>query len=292
MVVAAAISAGRRDRVGGRCHRRFALLVVGSIVGIAAISAPIPLTTATYERNFAADRGRRVGRGMAVRVAVGALAGLWMGQLLKHHPDRWWQLLVLAAVALALVGVGRRTSRPSRSHRWTAAHGRSPLPSARRGPAAATHTDRLDAHGVRQPDAAAAARRVPGEPAVRHRRRRGADHAAHGDGALDRAARACRCSSLFDRLSFFLGPDHGEPVVRASTSPRSSGRPTSACSSVRSCSGPAARRRPGCGFWVTKFALPAGGRCMGLHTFFTGVRRERPMLGFLVIERFDLETVA
>jgi predicted MFS family arabinose efflux permease len=46
--------------------------------------------------------------------------------------------------------------------------------------------------------------------------------------------------------------------------------------------------------WVTKFAPP--GRVadyMGLHTFFTGIRAvAAPLLGFLVIERFDLETVA
>jgi len=46
--------------------------------------------------------------------------------------------------------------------------------------------------------------------------------------------------------------------------------------------------------WVTKFAPP--GRVadyMGLHTFFTGVRAvTAPILGFLVIERFDLGTVA
>jgi predicted MFS family arabinose efflux permease len=46
--------------------------------------------------------------------------------------------------------------------------------------------------------------------------------------------------------------------------------------------------------WVTKFAPP--GRVadyMGLHTFFTGVRAVlAPVLGFFVIERLALESVA
>ena len=78
-----------------------ALLVVGAIVGIAAISAPIPLVTTMYERNFAAhDRGRRVGRGMSLRVAVSAVSGLAMGALLTAVPAAWRFVMLGAAVAM------------------------------------------------------------------------------------------------------------------------------------------------------------------------------------------------
>ena len=67
------------------------LLVVGSIIGVASVSAAIPLLTSTYDSNFGPlDRGKRVGRGMAVRVAAGAVAGLAMGAYLKAFPGRWW----------------------------------------------------------------------------------------------------------------------------------------------------------------------------------------------------------
>lgn len=88
-----------------------ALLVVGTIIGIASISAPIPLVTTMYERNFAAhDRGRRVGRGMSLRVGVSAVSGLGMGALLTAAPGSWRVIMLVAALAMtALAWSFRRT---------------------------------------------------------------------------------------------------------------------------------------------------------------------------------------
>lgn len=77
------------------------LFVVGAIGGIAAVNAVLPLITHTYDRNFpASERGRRVGWGMSLRVAVSAVVGLAMGALLKSHLGSWWTLLLAGAVAL------------------------------------------------------------------------------------------------------------------------------------------------------------------------------------------------
>ena len=101
MVVAACISLFGAAGFAVAAIGPLALLVLGAIVGVAAISASIPLLTATYERNFSSrDRGRSVGRGMAVRVAVGAVVGLAMGEYLEAHPDDWWHLVLVGAVAM------------------------------------------------------------------------------------------------------------------------------------------------------------------------------------------------
>lgn len=80
------------------------MFVAGSVLGIAAPSIVYPLLTATYERNFPAhERGRRVARGLSLRVAVSATAGLAMGALLSERSGMWWTLVLAGAVASLLL---------------------------------------------------------------------------------------------------------------------------------------------------------------------------------------------
>lgn len=79
------------------------LMVIGSIVGLAALNSVIPLNTVTYERNFpVATRGKRVGWGLMLRVAVSAPTALAMGAYLKNHPDRWPLVVLCGAIASVL----------------------------------------------------------------------------------------------------------------------------------------------------------------------------------------------
>jgi MFS family permease len=103
------------------------LFVGGVVVGLAAINVNLPLLTATYERNFAAhDRGRRVGRGLTLKVAVSAPLSIAMGAWLAGHVDRWWALVLVAALSAAtLSALNRRfPSEPlgqivgDREHPW------------------------------------------------------------------------------------------------------------------------------------------------------------------------------
>ena len=80
------------------------LFVAGAVVGVAAPNAVFPLLTLTYERNFpAAERGRRVGWGMSLRVGVAAVVGLGVGALLRTRLDLWWSLVLAGAVASVLL---------------------------------------------------------------------------------------------------------------------------------------------------------------------------------------------
>lgn len=101
--------------------------VLGVIAGQAAIAMNIPLLTATYDRNFPPDeRGRRVGRGLTLRVAISAPLSIAMGVWLAADIDRW-RLVVLAGAlsAAALSALNRRfPSEPlsaipgARAHPW------------------------------------------------------------------------------------------------------------------------------------------------------------------------------
>lgn len=78
--------------------------VAGSIIGVASRGSVIPLITVTYQRNFSRhDRGRRVGRGLAVKVAVSAVAAVAMGSLLKGNLGTW-RTVVAAGVLASLAG--------------------------------------------------------------------------------------------------------------------------------------------------------------------------------------------
>lgn len=101
MVVAASISAIGAVGLALAAAGPLPLFVLGVIVGIASVSAVIPLVTVTYERNYPVhQRGRRVGVGMALKVAVSALAGLAMGSFLDRHLGRWWVVALAGACAL------------------------------------------------------------------------------------------------------------------------------------------------------------------------------------------------
>ena len=80
--------------------------VAGSLVGVAVTSAIIPLLTHTYNQNFPpTERGKRVGRGLAVRVGCMAVTGLVLGNYLKQHLDRWWVVVLAGAASCAVLTV-------------------------------------------------------------------------------------------------------------------------------------------------------------------------------------------
>ncbi len=274
------------------------LMVLGAVVGVAAISAPIPLLTATYERNFSVlDRGRRVGRGMAVRVAAGALAGFAMGEYLKRHPDRWWQLLVVAAVAMAAVALCQANV-PS-----------EPLPPVEGRTSALPHFHLLGED--RQLRLTLAAWMLMGFGNLMLLPLRVEYLASPRYGIVADAARITLLTvtvpsivrlvcmplfgRLFDRMSFFTARIMVNLLFALYVAAFFSGT-----SDVGLLLGAVALGVGSAGgdlmwsLWVTKFAPP--GRVadyMGLHTFFTGVRAVlAPLLGFFVIERLALESVA
>ncbi len=298
MVVAAWISVAGAAGFALAASGALALMVIGSIIGVAAISAPIPLLTATYEGNFSAvDRGRRVGRGMAVRVAVSALAGFAMGAYLKASPEQWWQLFAVASVAMIAVA-SCQAKVPSRA--LDHVEGRaSPLPhfhllgedrqlrltliawmlmgfgNLMLLPLRVEYLAR-PIYGVNADAAKIVMLTVTVPSAVRL---------------------VCMplFGNLFDRMSFFSARIMVNLLFALYVAAFFSGS-----SSLGLILGAVAFGIGSAGgdlmwsLWVTKFAPP--GRVadyMGLHTFFTGIRAvAAPILGFLVIERFDLETVA
>ena len=80
------------------------LYVVGVLIGLTAVNATIPLLTFTYQRNFpTVDRGKRVGRGLAMRVAVSAPLAVVMGAWLRDRLDLWWVILLAAAAAMVML---------------------------------------------------------------------------------------------------------------------------------------------------------------------------------------------
>lgn len=86
-----------------------ALFVLGVVVGLSAVNMNMPLLTATYEANYpAAERGRRVGRGIALKVAVSAPLSIAMGAWLNDHIDRWWAVTLTGAVAALALSVLNR----------------------------------------------------------------------------------------------------------------------------------------------------------------------------------------
>jgi MFS family permease len=298
MVVAASISVVGALGFALSASGALTLMVIGSIIGVAAINAPIPLLTATYERNFSVvDRGRRVGRGMAVRVAVAAVSGYAMGAVLKAHPERWWVLLVVAAVALAAVGACQ-ANLPSTP--LAQVEGRtSPLP----------HFHLLA--DDRQLRLTLIAWMLMGFGNLMLLPLR-VEYLARPVYGIDADAAQITLltvtipsvvrllcmplfGNLFDRMSFFAARIMVNLLFALYVAAFFSGS-----SDLGLILGAVAFGVGSAGgdlmwtLWVTKFAPP--GRVadyMGLHTFFTGIRAvAAPLLGFLVIERFDLETVA
>jgi Major Facilitator Superfamily len=105
-----------------------ALLVAGSILGIASMNIVIPLITVTYERNFPTrERGKRVGWGMSVKIAVSALAGLGMGSFLNSNLERW-RLVVLVGMLAMIVMVACYLAMPSEPLARVEGHNNRPWP--------------------------------------------------------------------------------------------------------------------------------------------------------------------
>lgn len=275
-----------------------ALMVLGAVIGVAAISAPIPLSTATYERNFSVlDRGRRVGRGMAVRVAAAALAGLAMGEFLTRHPERWWQLLVVSAVAMVAVALCHANV-PS-----------EPLPPVDGRATVLPHFHLLGED--RQLRLTLTAWMLMGFGNLMLLPLRVEYLANPRYGIVADAAKITLLTvtvpsvvrlvclplfgRLFDRMSFFTARIMVNLLFALYVAAFFSGS-----SDLGLLLGAVALGVGSAGgdlmwsLWVTKFAPP--GRVadyMGLHTFFTGVRAVlAPVLGFFVIERLALESVA
>jgi MFS family permease len=275
------------------------LLVIGSIVGIGAISASIPLLTATYESNFAAaDRGSRVGRGMAVKVAVGALTGFAMGAYLKARPNQWWHLVLVGAVAMAAMAWTQRAL-PS-----------EPIPPIDgRHPSSLPHFHLLGED--RQLRLTLIAWMFMGFGNLMLLPLRVEFLAAPQYGVNADAAQITMLTvtlpsvvrlicmpvfgRLFDRMSFFSARIMVNLLFAIYVAAFFSGTGNAGlivgaiAFGVGSAGGDLMWT-----LWVTKFAPP--GRVadyMGLHTFFTGIRAVlAPLIGFMVIERFDLRTVA
>jgi MFS family permease len=275
------------------------MLVIGSIIGLASLNSVIPLTTLTYERNFpTATRGKRVGWGLMLRVAVSAATGLAMGAYLKHHLDRWPFVVMFGAIAAA-VQVGLFASIPS-----------TPLdrvPGVRNRPwphFGLLRTDRqlrltifawmlmgfgnlmllpLRVEYLAQPkygikaDAAKIALLTVVVPAI------------------IRLLCTPIYGVVFDRLSFFASRILVNVLFAVYVGAFFTGKSDfglyfgAVALGVGSAGGDLMWS-----LWVTKFApRDRVADYMGIHTFFTGIRAtSAPFIGFLVIARFALSTVA
>ncbi len=284
-----------------------ALLVVGAMVGIAAISAPIPLVTATYERNFPAhDRGRRVGRGMSLRVAVSALAGLAMGALLTAAPAMWRLIMLVGAVAMTGVALSfmRTPSEPLAQLPTVTVAGRSVAP---RGVLPHFHLLRHDQRlrltlvawmfmgfgnlmllPLRVEFLASPQYGIDADPTT-------ITMLTVAIPSVVRLSCLPVFGRLFDRLSFFSARIMVNLCFALYIAAFFSGS-----SMVGLVIGAMTLGVASAGgdlmwtLWVTKFAPP--GRVadyMGLHTFFTGVRAVlAPLLAFYIVGRMELATVA
>lgn len=276
-----------------------AAFVVGSIGGIAAGSAVVPLVTHTYDRNFPAhERGRRVGWGMAARVAVSAVAGLAMGALLKAHLGAWWVLLVGGAVALLVTSIlfGLTPSDPlprvpgHRNRPWPHFH----LLATDRRLRLTLATWMLMGFGNLM--------LLPMRVEYLARPQYGIDASAAKISLLTvtipavvRLATMPLFGHVFDRLSFFAARIVVNLLFALYIAAFFTGT-----SDVGLVAGAVVLGVASAGgdlmwnLWVTKFA-PAGrvADYMGLHTFFTGVRAvTAPILGFAVVSRLALVDVA
>jgi predicted MFS family arabinose efflux permease len=273
------------------------LFVLGVIVAMAAVNSVLPLVTFTYQRNFPADeRGRRVGRGMAAKVAVSAPFAVLIGAWLRDHLDQWWLVVLTGGIAmLLLTGLYRRmpTERlePSVVHRM--------MP----------HVELLRTD--RQLRATLIAWMFMGfgnlmllplrvEYLARPQYGIAADAAmitllTVTIPSVMRFATTPLFGRLFDRISFFAARIVTNLLFALYVVAFFSGTSTlslwigSLALGVAAAGGDLMWM-----LWVTKFAPPDRvADYMGLHTFSTGIRAvSAPLLAFLVIERFSLGWVA
>lgn len=271
--------------------------VLGAIVGIASVSAVIPLMTVTYERNFpAAQRGKRVGAGMALKVAVSAVVGLAMGAFLDGHLGHWWVVVLAGAVVLGVMA-WLQLLMPSTA--LARVEGTRPWPHF--------HLVRHD----RRLRLTLGAWMLMGfgnlmllplriEYLASPRYGIGAD-AAKITLLTVTVPSVVRLLSMplfgvvFDRLSFFASRIVVNLLFAAYVAAFFTGT-----SDLGLYAGAVVLGIGGAGgdlmwnLWVTKFAPPDRvADYMGLHTFFTGIRAvAAPILGFLVVASMPLSTVA
>ncbi len=275
------------------------LFVLGAIVGIASVSAVIPLVTVTYERNYPAhQRGKRVGAGMALKVAVAATTGLAMGAFLDRHLGRWW-VVVLAGAAVLVVMAGLQLLMPSAPLARVPGRPNRPWP----------HFHLLGQDRKLRLTLGAWMLMGFGNLMLLPLRVEYLASPRYGIGAdaakitlltvtvpsVVRLASMPVFGVVFDRLSFFASRIVVNMLFAAYVAAFFTGT-----SDLGLYAGAVVLGIGGAGgdlmwgLWVTKFA-PADrvADYMGLHTFFTGVRAvAAPILGFLVIASMPLSTVA
>jgi MFS family permease len=79
---------------------------VGSVVGLASVSAVIPLMTVVYLHNYPAGRrGRSVSLAFSVRVTAALVTGLAVGRLLDVNLGAWRWVVVATVVAIVLMAL-------------------------------------------------------------------------------------------------------------------------------------------------------------------------------------------
>ncbi len=79
---------------------------LGSLVGLASISAVIPLMTIVYLHNYPAGRrGRSVALAFSVRVTASLAAGLGVGRLLDENLGAWRWVVVMTMAAIVMMGL-------------------------------------------------------------------------------------------------------------------------------------------------------------------------------------------
>ncbi len=258
----------------------------------------MPLIVATYERNFPVrERGKRVGRGMALKVGGGsAVAGLAMGAALKDD---------LGSVA---VGHDRRRSGACGRGALSAQIPSESLPRIAGANRPWPHFHLLGED--RQLRLTLGAWMLMGFGNLMLLPLRVEYLAVEKYGVGANAAKIVLLTVTIPALVRLVAPD-----IRRDVRP---GVVLRRAQSWSTCSSPCTsrllpgfeRHRPDhrsrgprdgdaggdlmWSLWVTKFA-PAGrvADYMGLHTFFTGVRALfAPILAFIVVERFSLHVVA
>jgi predicted MFS family arabinose efflux permease len=290
-----------------------AMFVIGSVIALAAFNSTLPLLTFTYERNFPAhERGRRVGRGMVVKVAVSAPLAIAMGAWLRDEPGRWWIVVLIGAVATAALS-------------WLYRH----IPSER--------LDALDAQVLAEAadhagDDAGRLRLLPHFDLLRTDRQLGLTLTAWmmmGFGNLMllplrveylaqprygieanaakitlltvaipsvvRLVMTTPFGRLFDQMSFFAARIMINLLFAAYIVAFFTGTSTAALWTGAIMLGVATAGGDLMWMlWVTKFA-PAGkvADYMGLHTFFTGIRAvAAPLVAFTIVGRLSLGWIA
>ena len=275
------------------------LFVAGAVVGVAAPNAVFPLMTLTYERNFpAAERGRRVGWGMSLRVGVAAVVGLVVGALLRNRLDLWWTVLLAGAVASALLAA-LQTATPSQPL--------DQVPGQRNRPWPHFHLVVTD----RQLRLTLGAWMLMGFGnlmllPLRVEYLANPKYGITADASLIAlltitVPSVCRLLSLplfgivFDRLSFFASRIAVNLLFALYVAAFFTGTSTAGLLvgavvlGIASAGGDLMWS-----LWVIKFAPPDRvADYMGLHTFFTGVRAVlAPLIAFVVVEHVSLTAVA